>query len=215
MLDVLCRGSREDDDIIENPHADNIQVFPEDVVHEELEHGRGVGGPLGAHLVFEMPLPAPECCFPFIPLLDPDLVIGVPQVNLGEDPGLVKAIQHFRYEGEGVTVFNSDFVEPLEVHNQPQLAIGPLDEHDGSSCRRLGGPDEAIGQVRLNILFHLNQFWGRHGVDGPPWWSRAGLKWDLQVILSVGRKDVGLRFREDIQVVMVFLGNFSVKGGIK
>ena len=54
MLDVLCRCSREDDDIVENPHADDVQVFMEDVVHEELEHGRGVGGPLGAHLVLEV-----------------------------------------------------------------------------------------------------------------------------------------------------------------
>ena len=41
------------------------------------------------------------------------------------------------------------------------------------------------------------------------------MKWDLQVILSVGRKDVGLRFREDIQVIMVFLGDFGVEGGIR
>ena len=41
------------------------------------------------------------------------------------------------------------------------------------------------------------------------------MKWDVQVILSVGKEDVGLRFREDIQVVMVFLGNFGVEGGIK
>ena len=38
---------------------------------------------------------------------------------------------------------------------------------------------------------------------------------DLQIILPVGREDVGLGFREDIQVVMVFLRNFGVEGGIR
>ena len=31
----------------------------------------------------------------------------------------------------------------------------------------------------------------------------------------MGREDVGLGLRKDIQVVMVFLGNFGVEGGIR
>ena len=38
---------------------------------------------------------------------------------------------------------------------------------------------------------------------------------DLQIILSVGREDVGLCLREDVQVVMIFLWNFGVEKGIK
>ena len=38
---------------------------------------------------------------------------------------------------------------------------------------------------------------------------------DLQIILPVGREDVGLRFGEHIQVVMVFRRNFGVEGGIR
>ena len=65
-----------------------------------------------------------------------------------------------RYEGEGVSVFYGDLVEPREVHNQPQLAIGPLDEHDRGNCRLLERPDEAICEVGFYILFHFRQFWG-------------------------------------------------------
>ena len=67
----------------------------------------------------------------------------------------------------------------------------------------------------FTFFFHLYQFWGRHGVDGPPRWSRAWLQRDLQVVLPVGREDVGLHLREDIQVVMVFLGNCGVEGGLR
>ena len=38
---------------------------------------------------------------------------------------------------------------------------------------------------------------------------------NFQVIFAVGGEHVGLGFREDIQVVMVFLGNFGVEGGIR
>ena len=110
-------------------------------------------------MILEEPPPAFERRFPFIPLLDPDLVVCISQVNLCEDPGFVEAVQHLKYEGEGVTVFDS-FVEPLEVHDQPQLAIGPLDEHDKGNCTRLGRPDETICEVRFHIRFHLRQFWG-------------------------------------------------------
>ena len=84
VLHMLCRVLGEDDDVIEDPHSDDILVFSQDVIHEELKHGRCVCWALGAHLVFEMPLSAPKGCFPFIPLFHLDLVVGITQVNLRE-----------------------------------------------------------------------------------------------------------------------------------
>ena len=77
-------------------------------------------------------------------------MVGVAQVDFREDLGFVEPIEHLRYEGERVAIFDCDLVEPPKVHDQPQLAIGPLNEHDRGSCRRLGRPDEAICEVRFH-----------------------------------------------------------------
>ncbi|KAG6892744.1 hypothetical protein C0992_012760, partial [Termitomyces sp. T32_za158] len=38
----------------------------EDVVHEVLEGGRGVGHAKGHYEVLEQAIPCPECCLPFV-----------------------------------------------------------------------------------------------------------------------------------------------------
>ena len=111
-------------------------------------------------MVLKMPLPTSECCFPLIPLLYPNLMISITKVDFCKNFSLVQPIKHFRDEREGVTVFDRNLVEPPEVHDESQLAIRPLHEHDRGGCRRLGRPDEAIRQIRLYGLLHLRQFWG-------------------------------------------------------
>ena len=74
-----------DDGIVQDPHAEDVEVLPEDVVHEVLEHGWSVGGPLGTHGTFEMPLPTPKRCFPFISFPDPHLMVCIAQIQLSED----------------------------------------------------------------------------------------------------------------------------------
>ena len=103
--DVLKERFREDDDVIDDAHGDEVHVLFENVVHEMLEHGWCIGRSLRAYLILEVPLLASERRFPFIPLLDPDLVVCIFEVNLCEDPDFVEAVQHLRYEGEGVAVF--------------------------------------------------------------------------------------------------------------
>ena len=107
-----------------------------------------------------MPLTTSECCFPLITLSEPHLVIGVAQIDFGEDLCEVEAIQHFRYEGEGKTIFDSDFIETPVVDDEAQLAIGTRDEHDGSCSWGLGRPDEAISQVAFQVSFHFCQLQG-------------------------------------------------------
>ena len=59
----------------------------------------GIGRPERADLVLEMPVATAERGLVFIPLLDPQLVLGIAQVDLGEDLGAMQAIQHLKYEG--------------------------------------------------------------------------------------------------------------------
>ena len=82
-----------------------------------LEHSRGIGRPLRAHLIFEVAFSASERCFPFVALLDPDLVVYIAEVDFCEDLCTMEPIQHLRYEGEGVAIFDSHFVETPVVHD--------------------------------------------------------------------------------------------------
>ena len=45
---------RKDDDIIEDPHTDDIQVWSKNVIHKILKHGRGIIRPLGAHFILTL-----------------------------------------------------------------------------------------------------------------------------------------------------------------
>ena len=80
VLNMLLRVRRVDDDIVQDPHVEDVEVLSEDVVHEGLEHRWSVGRPLGAHGIFKVPLPTPKRCFPFIPFPDPHLVVCVSQI---------------------------------------------------------------------------------------------------------------------------------------
>ena len=81
-----------------------------------LEHGWSVGRPFGADLVFEVALSASECNFSLVAFLDPDLMVSIAEVDLGEDLRAVEAVEHFRYEGEGVAVLDCHFAEAAIVH---------------------------------------------------------------------------------------------------
>ena len=123
MLDMLRGVFREDNDVVQQPDANDIQVFFQDIVHEVLKACRGISGTLGADEVLIVPLPTSESSLPLIPLPDPHLVVYVAEVNFGEDLGKVKSIQHFRYAGEWEEVFNRDFVESPVVDYQAKLPI--------------------------------------------------------------------------------------------
>ena len=103
-------------------------------MHKHIQH---ISGTLGADEVLIVPLPTPESSLPLIPLLDPNLVIGVAEVDFGEDLRKVESIQHFRYEGEGEAVFNHYFVESLVVDHQADLPIETRDKHDWRCGERL------------------------------------------------------------------------------
>ena len=111
VLDMLGGVFREDDDVIQQPDADDIQVLFENIIHEVLKTGRCIGGTLGTDQVLVVAFLTPEGSLPLVPLPDPHLVIGVAEVNLGEDLRKVEAVQHLRYEGQGEAVFDGDLVE--------------------------------------------------------------------------------------------------------
>ena len=80
-------------DVIQVYDYGDINHIGEDVVHEPLETHRGIGEPLGHHKPLERrPVSGPEGGFPFVAIGDADEVVGMSQVNLGVDLGLVRSI---------------------------------------------------------------------------------------------------------------------------
>ena len=79
-------------DIIQVYDYGDVNHIGEDVVHEPLEPCRGIGEPLGHHKPLEQPVSRPEGGFPFVTIGDVDEVVGVLQVDLDVDLGLVWSI---------------------------------------------------------------------------------------------------------------------------
>ena len=77
MADMLNRVRGVDDNIILYADIDDVEVFPQDVIHEVLKGGRGIGGALEAHLILEVALPTSEGRLPHILLPDPDLLVSI------------------------------------------------------------------------------------------------------------------------------------------
>ena len=67
--------------------------------------------------------------------------------------------------------------------------------------------NKSVGEVVANVGLHGGQLGSRHGVDGSPGGSCAGLQRNIEVVLAMRGKSVGLVFREDIQEVMVSFWN--------
>ena len=79
-------------DIIQVYYYRDVNHVSKDVVHEPLEPHQGIGEPLGHHQPLERPVPGPEGGLPFVAIGNADEVVGMSQVDLGTDPGLVWSI---------------------------------------------------------------------------------------------------------------------------
>lgn len=60
------------------------QKIPEDIIHKVLEDIWGITKPRRHYQIFIIPCVGIKVCLPFIPLSDPDNVIHIPEINLGE-----------------------------------------------------------------------------------------------------------------------------------
>ena len=211
---VLRQVLRVDDDIIEDADADEIQVFPKDVMDEALEHRWSVGDTHGTDPELVVAFPAAKGGLPLVPLPHPHLMVGIAQVDFCEDLGLVQAVEHLGNEGQGVSVFDGDVVETSAVHHEAKLPIRTLNKHHWSSSRRHGRPDKTILQVGFNILFHGSQLDGRLRVDFTPRWLFAWLQLNSQIVLAVRGKGIRPLFREDVEKVVIFGWNLGEKVGV-
>ena len=93
-----------------------------------LESGRSIGETEGHNTPLEGTIVGTEGSLPFVPFMDPDKVVCVPEINLCEKLGLTRAIQEVGDVREWITVFLCDLIEASEVDAKSQGAILLFDE---------------------------------------------------------------------------------------
>jgi hypothetical protein len=76
-----------------------------------LERGWGIGEAKGHDETFEVAISGAEGGLPFIAGLDAKEVVGATKVDLGEDFSTSEAIEGFRDEGKGVSIFYGNAIE--------------------------------------------------------------------------------------------------------
>ena len=77
VLDMLRGIGCEDYDIIEDADRNYIKALSENIVHKILKHSSGISGALRTDCVFIKPFATAKCSLPFIPLLNPNLMISI------------------------------------------------------------------------------------------------------------------------------------------
>ena len=69
-----------------------------------------------------------EGSLPFIPFMDPDKVVCMPEIDFCEESGLMQAIQEVGDARKWILVFLRDSIKAPEVDTKSQGAIFLLDE---------------------------------------------------------------------------------------
>ena len=93
-----------------------------------LESGQSIGETKGHNTPLKGTIAGTEGSLPFVPFMDPDKVVCVPEIDLCEKSGLMRAIQEVGDAREWITVFLRDSIEAPEVDTKLQGAILLLDE---------------------------------------------------------------------------------------
>ena len=90
---VLRQGVCEHQDVVQVDYdMAFINQLTQDMIHEGLKRGRGVGQPKEHHVWLEEPSVRDERSFPLISCLNPDVVVPPTNVQLSEDLGLFESI---------------------------------------------------------------------------------------------------------------------------
>ena len=92
-----------------------------------------------------------ESGLPFIILINPYLIIGIDEIQLGESPCLAMPIQQFANQKQRISVFNGDIIKTPITHAKAEASIRLLIEEDKYSGGGLGRLDKAVSQVDFDI----------------------------------------------------------------
>src|ERR1700761_927649 len=95
----------------------------ENVVHEVLEGSGSVGKSHGENEEFEGAIASTKCGFPFFSGGHPDVVVAVPEVDLGEVFSASQAVKKVVDARKRIPVFTSDVVQSTVVDAKAESSI--------------------------------------------------------------------------------------------
>ena len=205
MLSMFIEGPGENEDVVEVDKDKPVEHITEDVIYQGLEHCRCIGESEGDHKVFEVAQRSVEGCLPLIPLPDAHQMVGVSQVQLGEDGGITEGNECRAEEWQGVCIPGGDGVQAPVVHagSQPSILL-PYKEKSRPQWGR-GRTDEACCQRIPNVRFHGLSFRTGEVIKTPAREGRAWEQIDGKVIWAVGWQGQGILFTEYWRKVVVLL----------
>ena len=113
-------------------------VNDEDVIHHILKGGGSVVETEGHNTPLETTHGGVEGGFPFVSVLDADVVVTGSNVQLGKFGTSFPLVQKFGDEWERIRILYRDVVELSVVDDHPFLSIFLVDEEAGGSEGRFG-----------------------------------------------------------------------------
>jgi len=103
---MLLFVGRVDECVIEVAHGEVVDIRPQAVVVVALKAGRCICQSEGHHLVFELAVAGSKCHLVPVALFDADEMVGIPEVQPGEDRSTAHTIKHFRDQWKGELIFH-------------------------------------------------------------------------------------------------------------
>ncbi|KAG6894821.1 hypothetical protein C0992_004474 [Termitomyces sp. T32_za158] len=134
MVSVFLEGVGVDEDVVQVAYHEHVAHIMEDVIHEVLECGRGVGHAKRHHKG------------------NANIVVPRAEVELGVDFGASEPVDKISNEGKGVPVLLCDFIEAPVIDTEAERAVLLLDKQYWGSGSKDQGPDESLAKYFIEMI---------------------------------------------------------------
>jgi hypothetical protein len=119
MLLMLFFILRVDQDVINEYHDKLVQLRHEYGVHQVHEMCMSIGESKRHNQILIQPVSGRECSLRNVFLMDLDLMITRPKIDLGEDSSTGKLIEENVNAGQRIFVLDRDSIQGLIIDTQP------------------------------------------------------------------------------------------------
>jgi hypothetical protein len=133
VLPVILDVVGVNEDVVQIHNDCDVEKVGEDIVHEMLECGGGVGKSEWHNTPLIRTVSSPEGGFPLVSFGDADKMVCMSEIYLGVDPGFARGVQQIFGERKWVAVLLGNFVKSAEIHTESEGAILLSNEEDWCS----------------------------------------------------------------------------------
>ena len=132
----------------------------ERVVHESLEHCRGVGKPEEHYCRFEEAFVCDEGGLPLVAILDADVVVPPADIKLSKQFGVLEFVDEVQDEGEWIGVAGGMFVQVSVILTGAETAVLLFDKEKWGCLGGVGRANLSTVKVFLEEVFGGFPFFG-------------------------------------------------------